>query len=116
MNKQSPAPGYAALTALPLRSQWGGWSFKGDRLVLKQMDYAIKFDSINSASDVLGWIVHMAGKNQELYGASVASDLTLAFMDVLRLRTMHSCQGSIDGIKLAKEYSAKLNQAIEKDS
>jgi hypothetical protein len=114
MNKQSLAPGYADLTALPLRSQWGGWAFKGDRLVLKKMDYAIKFDSINSASDVLGWIVHMAGKNQKLYGESVASDLMLAFIDVLYLGTMHSCQGPIDGPRRAREYSAKLKQLSAK--
>ena len=101
---------------------WGDWHFDKKGLYLdlllsnsatnwthEEPFYAIDLKDIDHAGDMLFWIYQIRGKNLNLYGENVVSDLIDAFADVFEPH--HKCRGGRKlekGSELATKYRNKL--------
>lgn len=96
--------------------KWGVWKFTKSGLHNTKADYFIAWNRINHASDVLGWLIQISGKNRRVYGETVTSDLMDAFQEVLGLWGMDQSTMPIDAAAKASAHHAKLKEQSDEAS
>lgn len=99
-----------------VHKQWGPWKFQVNGLKNTSSDYLIHWDRIHDTGDVLDWIVHLNGKNLDLYGGeSMVAHLVGALVEVLRLKSCGLLTSKkvtdLDAPMLAKAHRDKLKAA-----
>jgi hypothetical protein len=96
-----------------LNITWGPWEFKYIKdtegtfyaLYNEAAMYEISLNCVNNTTDILDWILHISGKNENVYGEHCAYFLGKAFRQICAHSDINICKhGYFDGVAVARKY------------
>jgi len=106
-----------------LNITWGPWEFKYIKdtegtfyaLYNEAAMYEILLNYVNNTTDILNWILHISGKNENVYGENCAYFLGKAFKQIYAHSDIDIRKhGYFDGVAVARKYwhSARCRRNI----